>query len=492
MAKKYIIALDEGTTSARALIYDTVANKISGVVNHPIKQIYPNPGWVEHDPEEIWEAQLSSLKNVLKENDISLSEVYCIGITNQRETVVVWNKFTLKPIYNAIVWQCRRTADYCNEMRDYEEVIKTKTGLKLDAYFSATKIKWILDNVEGARLFAERGELVCGTIDTYLVCKLTKGKSFVTDYSNASRTMLYNIYQKCWDEDLLNLFDIPINILPKVVDSGGFVGNAELDGYSIPIYGVIGDQQSALFGQACFDAGMAKNTYGTGCFMLLNTGEKPICGGELLSTIAWGINGKITYALEGSIFNAGSCVQWLRDELGVIEKSSDTEELCFSVADTNGVYFVPAFTGLGAPYWDMGARGTIVGITRGVTKAHIVRAGMESMAYNTLAILQEMVKISGVEIKELRCDGGVSKDNFLMQFQADLLNKKVAKQASSECTALGAVYLSGLAAGVFKSFEEISEKVNILKYFMPNRENDNFDHLFEQWQKAVLKSKNWV
>ena len=368
-------------------------------------------------------------------------------------------------------------------------MIKAKTGLKIDAYFSATKIKWILDNVEGARELAEAGKLCAGTIDTYLAWKLSGGKCFVTDYSNAARTLLFNIHTLEWDDELLDLFDIPKSMLPKVVDSSGVVGTTDIFDADIPIAGICGDQQSALFGQACFDEGMAKNTYGTGCFMLLNTGSKVIPTKELLTTIAWGVDGKVTYALEGSIFNAGSVVQWMRDELKLIEKASDTEEMCLSIEDTNGVYLVPAFTGLGAPYWDMNARGTIVGLTRGVNRNHIVRAGMESMAYNTKAIFDKMTEDGGIEVKEMRCDGGVSRDNFLMQFQADMLGCTTNKQQSAECTAMGVVYLAGLATGVFTSLDDISNKINITRRFVPKMPKGKVDELYAGWNRAVAITK---
>ncbi|MCX4366433.1 MAG: glycerol kinase GlpK [Clostridia bacterium] len=487
MGKKYIIALDEGTTSARALVYDVESERIVGVVNKPFRQIYPRAGWVEHDPDEIWSEQLAALLEVKTLLEINFNDVYALGITNQRETVVVWNKETGEPVYNAIVWQCRRTSEYCSSLIDagYSGMIKEKTGLKIDAYFSATKIKWILDNVDGARKLADEGKLCAGTIDTFLIWKLTAGEKFVTDYSNASRTLLFNIHTLKWDEELLRLFGIPESMLPKVVDSSSNIGKTAIFGDEIVIGGIVGDQQSALFGQACFEEGMAKNTYGTGCFMLLNTGKKYIPTKELLTTIAWGIDGNVTYALEGSIFNAGSVVQWMRDEVKLIEKASDTEEMCLSVPDTDGVYFVPAFTGLGAPYWNMDARGTLIGITRGINKNHIVRAGMESMAYNTKAIFGRMLEESGITLKELRCDGGVSKDNFLMQFQADMLGCSTNRQQSTECTAMGAVYLAGLATGAFSSLEEISNKVTLIKRFTPSMPKDEVERRYNGWKKAV-------
>ncbi len=493
--KRYIIALDEGTTSARTLIYDCESNGIVNVINKPFKQYYPKPGWVEHNPDEIWEAQLSSLTDALQETGISPEEVYGIGITNQRETVIVWDKKIGKPIYNAIVWQCRRTTDMCEKIKRNVQLsanIRSKTGLVIDAYFSATKIKWILDNVEGAREKAEKGELCCGTIDTYLAYKLSEGNVFVTDYSNAARTLLFNISTLEWDDDLLELFGVPKSMLPKIVSNSEIVGNATVLGCDIPIAGLAGDQQSALFGQCCFEEGMAKSTYGTGGFILMNTGDKPVLSpSKLLTTIAWGVNGEITYAIEGSIFNAGSSIQWLRDELHLIETASETNEIASSVPDTAGVYVVPAFTGLGAPYWDMNARGAIVGLTRGANRSHLVRATLESMAYGTKDIFENMRKDSAITLKELRVDGGVARNDFLMQFQADMLNCNIIRPTSIETTALGVVYLAGLATGAFKNFKHLEKTIAFDRVFKPNMTEDIRKKKYVGWKKAVKRALDW-
>ena len=494
--KRYIIALDEGTTSARTLIYDCKTNKIANVVNVPFDQIYPKPGWVEHDPTEIWAAQYSSLVEAIARSKIKIQDIYGIGITNQRETVIVWDKITGEPIYNAIVWQCRRTTDMCEKIKRNVELshkIRQKTGLIIDAYFSATKINWILENVEGARERAERGELCAGTIDTYLIYKLTEGKSFVTDYSNAARTLLFNITTLTWDEDLLKLFNIPKCMLPEVVSNSEVVGYTSLLGNTdVAIAGIAGDQQSALFGQCCFEEGMAKSTYGTGGFILMNTGDKPVLSpSRLLTTIAWGVNGKVTYAIEGSIFNAGSSVQWLRDELHLIEKASETDAIASSVEDTAGVYVVPAFTGLGAPYWDMNARGAIVGLTRGANRSHVVRATLESMAYGTKDILDNMKQDSGVTLKELRVDGGVANNNFLMQFQADMLNCNIIRPTSIETTALGVVYLAGLATGAFKDLAELEQTIAFDKVFKPDMAKEIREEKYRGWKKAVKRALDW-
>ncbi len=493
--KRYIIALDEGTTSARTLIYDCESNGIVNVINKPFKQYYPKPGWVEHNPDEIWEAQLSSLTDALQETGISPEEVYGIGITNQRETVIVWDKKIGKPIYNAIVWQCRRTTDMCEKIKRNVQLsanIRSKTGLVIDAYFSATKIKWILDNVEGAREKAEKGELCCGTIDTYLAYKLSEGNAFVTDYSNAARTLLFNISTLEWDDDLLELFGVPKSMLPKIVSNSEIVGNATVLGCDIPIAGLAGDQQSALFGQCCFEEGMAKSTYGTGGFILMNTGDKPVLSpSKLLTTIAWGVNGEITYAIEGSIFNAGSSIQWLRDELHLIETASETNEIASSVPDTAGVYVVPAFTGLGAPYWDMNARGAIVGLTRGANRSHLVRATLESMAYGTKDIFENMRKDSAITLKELRVDGGVARNDFLMQFQADMLNCNIIRPTSIETTALGVVYLAGLATGAFKNFKHLEKTIAFDRVFKPNMTEDIRKKKYVGWKKAVKRALDW-
>ncbi len=494
--RRYIIALDEGTTSARTLIYDCKTNEIVNVVNQPFDQIYPKPGWVEHDPTEIWAAQYSSLVESIARSKIKISEIYGIGITNQRETVIVWDKKTGEPIYNAIVWQCRRTTEMCEKIKrnvSLSHKIRQKTGLIIDAYFSATKIKWILDNVEGAREKAERGELCAGTIDTYLVYKLTEGRSFVTDYSNAARTLLFNISTLEWDNELLELFDIPKCMLPKIVSNSEIVGYTSLLGnVDIPISGMAGDQQSALFGQCCFEEGMAKCTYGTGGFILMNTGDKPVLSpSKLLTTIGWGINGKVTYAIEGSIFNAGSSVQWLRDELHLIEHASETEAIASSVPDTAGVYVVPAFTGLGAPYWDMNARGAIVGLTRGANRSHVVRATLESMAYGSKDILENMKKDSAVTLKELRADGGAANNNFLMQFQADMLNCRIIRPSSIETTALGVVYLAGLATGAFNDLKHLEETITFDRVFTPQMDEETRQKKYAGWKKAVKRSLAW-
>ncbi len=458
---KYIIALDQGTTSSRAVLFDE-NQKIVGIAQKEFTQIYPKEGWVEHDPMEIWSSQSGVLAEVIAREGISQHDIIGLGITNQRETTIVWDKNTGKPVYNAIVWQCRRTAQICDELRKKEglvEYIKENTGLVLDAYFSGTKIKWILDNVEGAREKAEKGELLFGTVDTWLIWKLTNGKVHATDYTNASRTMIYNIKKLEWDEKLLKELGIPKSMLPEVKDSSGTFGYANLGGkggHRVPICGVAGDQQSALFGQACFEKGEAKNTYGTGCFLLMNTGEEMVQSKNgLVTTIAIGLNGKVQYALEGSIFVGGAVVQWLRDELRLVGESKDTEYFARKVKDNGGVYVVPAFVGLGAPYWDMYARGAILGLTRGANKNHIIRAALESIAYQTRDVLEAMQEDSGIELNGLKVDGGATANNFLMEFQSDILGKTVRRPTVLETTALGAAYLAGLAVGVWETKEEI-------------------------------------
>lgn len=494
---KYIIALDQGTTSSRAIVFDENQN-IIGKAQKEFTQIYPKTGWVEHDPMEIWASQSGVLAEVIAKTGISQHEIISLGITNQRETTIIWDKNTGKPIYNAIVWQCRRTAGICQELEEkgYREYIRKNTGLVLDAYFSGTKIKWILDNVEGAREKAERGELLFGTVDTWLIWKLTNGKSHVTDYTNASRTMIYNIHKLEWDEEMLKVLDIPKNILPKVQDSSGTFGYANLGGrggHRIPISGVAGDQQAALFGQSCFHKGEAKNTYGTGCFMLMNTGEKAIeSKNGLLTTIAIGLDGKIQYALEGSVFVAGASIQWLRDELGLIKDARETEALAQEVEDSGGVYVVPAFVGLGTPHWDMYARGTIVGLTRGSNRYHIIRATLESIAYQVKDVLEAMQKDSGIKLRNLKVDGGASANSFLMQFQADILDTIVARPEIIETTALGAAYLAGLAVGVWETKEEIAENWKIEKEFQAEMETEKREKLYRGWEKAVGRSKNWA
>lgn len=496
MQKRYILSLDQGTTSSRAVIFDNLTGKIVGMKNVPLQQIFPQPGWVEHDATSIYHDQLSAIKGAMEQADISSEKIACIGITNQRETVVVWDKDTGKPIYNAIVWQCRRTSDICDNLKigGLGEAIKHKTGLVIDAYFSGTKIKWILDNVEGAREKADKGELLAGTIDTWLVWNLSGGESHVTDYSNASRTMLYNIKELKWDKELLKELGIPEGMLPKVVSSSGVCAYAteNILGVKIPISGMAGDQHAALFGQACFKPGDAKNTYGTGCFILMNTGKTPVeSKNNLITTIAWGINNKVEYALEGSVFNAGSAIQWLRDELGVIENSHQSDTLAEEVADTGGVYVVPAFTGLGAPYWDMYARGTIIGITRGTNRKHIVRATLEAIAYQSRDVLEAMRLDSGIELNELKVDGGACVNEFLMQFQADILNIPVLRPSIRETTALGAAYLAGLGIGLWGNKDEIANAWHLEKTFEPSGNKKHFDSLHNKWKKAVERSMKW-
>ena len=495
MAKKYIIALDQGTTSSRAIIYDKDAHPI-GSKQKEFTQYYPHPGWVEHDAEELFKCQLKVLEGVLIDNEINKNEIAAIGITNQRETVVIWDKKTGKPVYNAIVWQCRRTANYCDELmkKGYKDVIREKTGLLIDAYFSGTKIKWILDNVLGVRERAEKGELLAGTIDTWLIWKLSGGKCHVTDVTNACRTMLFNIYECEWDKDLLELLNIPECLLPQVRDSSDIYCETDRNvcGFSVPIASAIGDQQAALFGQGCFNKGDAKNTYGTGCFMLMNTGDRPVYSEQLLTTIALGMNGKIEYALEGSVFIGGAVIKWLRDEVELISSAPEIDRLAESVPDTNGAYLVPAFVGLGTPYWDMYARATLVGLTRGVKKAHICRAALEGIAYEVKDVLDTMVKDSGTKINTLNVDGGACVSNIMMQFQADILNTKVCRPKNVETTALGAAYLAGLATGFWKSKEDILERRETERIFSPNMEEAKREELYKGWRKAVERAKNWV
>jgi len=494
--KNYVMAFDQGTTSCRAILFDK-EGKIVGVSQQEFAQIYPKAGWVEHDAMEIWGTQSGVARQVLEVNGIRPDEIAAIGITNQRETTVVWDKNTGRPIYNAIVWQCRRTADICEELKakGYEELIREKTGLVIDAYFSGTKIKWILDNVEGAREKAERGDLLFGTMDTWLIWNLTRGKVHVTDYTNASRTMIYNINTLEWDDELLEILNIPKSMLPEVRPSSEIYGTTDertFGGANIPIAGDAGDQQAALFGQACFEEGMAKNTYGTGCFLLMNTGEKPVKSENgLLTTIAWGLDGKVNYALEGSIFIAGAAIQWLRDELRLIYDSPQSEYYANLVPDTNGVYVVPAFTGLGAPHWDMYARGAILGLTRGVKREHIVRATLESIAYQTKDVIRAMEEDSKIKLNRLKVDGGASANNFLMQFQSDILGVPVDRPKIAETTAQGAAYLAGLAVGFWKDKEEIKDKWELNKTFDVNMDSDKREKLYSKWLKAVERSKDW-
>ncbi len=494
--KKYIMALDQGTTSSRAILFDQEGKNV-GTSQTEFTQIYPKPGWVEHDAMEIWGTQSGVARQVLEVNGVSPDEVAAIGVTNQRETTVVWDRETGKPIHNAIVWQCRRTSDLCDELKErgLSETVRDKTGLVIDAYFSGTKIKWLLDHVEGAREKAEKGKLLFGTIDTCLIWNLTRGKVHVTDYTNASRTMLFNIHSLEWDDELLEALEIPKSMLPEVKGSSeiyGYTDERTFGGAKIPIAGDAGDQHAALFGQACFEKGMAKNTYGTGCFMLMNTGEKPVRSENgLLTTIAWGRNGKITYALEGSIFIAGASIQWLRDELRIIYDAAQSEYYANLVEDTNGVYVVPAFTGLGAPHWDMYARGVIVGLTRGVRREHIVRATLESIAYQTKDVLTAMEEDSKIKLKTLKVDGGASANNFLMNFQADILGVPVKRTAVAETTALGTAYLAGLAVGFWKDLEEIRDKWEMDQEFVPSMEKEKKEALYRKWTKAVECAAGW-
>lgn len=494
MAKKYVIALDQGTTSSRAIIYDKNAHPL-GSVQKEFTQFYPIPGWVEHDPEEIFKSQLNVMQSVIIDNDIKMDEIAAIGITNQRETVVLWDKETGKPVYNAIVWQCRRTSSFCEKLisEGYEDSIREKTGLKIDPYFSGTKIKWILDNVSGLRERAEKGEILAGTIDTWLIWKLSAGAVHVTDVTNASRTMLFNIHTLDWDSDLLKLLDIPRCILPEVKDSSCVFCTTEPDicGFSVPIASAIGDQQAALFGQGCFQKGDAKNTYGTGCFMLMNTGSTPVKSKQLLTTIALGMKGEVQYALEGSVFMGGAVIKWLRDELELISSAPEVDRLAESVPDTNGAYLVPAFVGLGTPYWDMYARGTIVGLTRGVKKAHICRAALEGIAYQVKDVLETMIKDSNTPINSLNVDGGACVSNIMMQFQSDILNAKVHRPKNVETTALGAAYLAGLATGFWKSKEEILNQRETDMLFEPKMTEEKRNSLCKGWKKAVERSLNW-
>ncbi len=493
---KYIMALDAGTTSNRAILFDKDCRIVS-VAQREFTQIYPQPGWVEHDANEIWSTMLGVAVETIAKAGISAEDVAGIGITNQRETTIVWDKETGEPVYNAIVWQCRRTSEYCDSLKakGLEETIRQKTGLVIDAYFSATKLRWILENVEGVRERAEKGELLFGTVDTWLIWKLTHGRVHVTDYSNASRTMMYNINELKWDEEILAELGIPASMLPEVKDSSCVYGKASkhILGREIPIAGIAGDQQAALFGQQCWEKGHAKNTYGTGCFLLMNTGDSPVFSKNgLVTTLAWGIDGKVTYALEGSVFIAGASVQWLRDEMRLIDSAEDSEYMATKVKDTNGCYVVPAFTGLGAPYWNQYARGTIVGITRGVNKYHIIRATLESIAYETSDVLSAMEKDSGVRLNELKVDGGASANNFLMQTQADIINATVVRPSCLESTAMGAAFLAGLAVGYWKSRDELRTVISIDRIYKPEISEEERKSRLAGWQKAVGRSFDWV
>lgn len=490
MSEKYILTLDQGTTSTRAALVNK-QGEIIEIAQQEFTQHFPKSGWVEHDANDIWVSILSVMTTVLAKANVNPSQIAGIGITNQRETTMVWNRHTGVPVYRAIVWQSRQTAEICEQLRSdgYQEVFRAKTGLLIDPYFSGTKVKWILDHVEGARAQAERGDLCFGTMDTWLIWKLTGGRVHVTDYSNASRTLLYNIHELCWDEELLRILDIPSSLLPEVRSSSeiyGYTAGEQLFGQGIPIAGAAGDQQAALFGQACYDVGMAKNTYGTGCFMLMNTGDQAIASSKgLLTTIAWGIDGKVEYALEGSVFVAGSAVQWLRDGLRMIKSAKDSETYAVRVGSTEGVYVVPAFVGLGTPYWDSDTRGAVFGLTRGTSKEHFIRATLESLAYQTKDVLMAMEEDSGITLKKLRVDGGAVMNDFLMQFQSDILGVPVQRCANHETTALGAAYLAGLAVGFWRDRDEIEMQWKQERVFVPAMERDQQMRLYEGWTKAV-------
>ncbi|MBC8954410.1 glycerol kinase GlpK [Xenorhabdus sp. PB62.4] len=495
--KKYIVALDQGTTSSRAVVLDHDANIVC-ISQREFPQIYPKPGWVEHDPMEIWASQSSTLVEVLAKADISSDQIASIGITNQRETTIVWEKETGKPVYNAIVWQCRRTADICTKLKQkegLEEYIRHNTGLVVDPYFSGTKIKWILDNIEGVRQRAENGELLFGTVDTWLVWKMTQGRVHVTDYTNASRTMLFNIHNLDWDQKILDELGIPRIMLPKVAASSEIYGQTNIGGKGgtrIPIAGIAGDQQAALYGQLCVHPGMAKNTYGTGCFLLMNTGKDAVRSSHgLLTTIACGPRGEVNYALEGAVFVGGASIQWLRDELKLIADATDSEYFATKVKDSNGVYVVPAFTGLGAPYWDPYARGAIFGLTRGANSNHIIRATLESIAYQTRDVLDAMQADSGTRLQALRVDGGAVANNFLMQFQSDILGTRVERPEVRESTALGAAFLAGLAVGFWRDLDEVKSKSGIEKEFRPGIETTERNHKYNGWKKAVARAQEW-
>lgn len=490
--KQYILALDQGTSSSRAIVFDE-HGATCAVAQKEFRQIFPKSGWVEHDPHEIWSSQASVIAEAITTMDINGLNLAGIGITNQRETTIVWDSETEEPIYNAIVWQDRRTSDYCDELKKQgvTDMIRQKTGLIIDAYFSATKIKWILDNVPGARERANKGKLLFGTVDTWLIWRLTRGEVHVTDVTNASRTMLFNINTLEWDQELLDMFGIPRSMMPEVKSSSEIYGHTKttIFAHKVPISGIAGDQQAALFGQMCTEPGMVKNTYGTGCFLLMNSGEKPILSkNNLITTVAWKIGDKVNYALEGSIFVGGSVVQWLRDGLGVIRSSSEVEELASKVPDTNGVYFVPALTGLGAPWWDQYARGTIVGISRGTTTAHIARAALEGIAYQTLDIMNAMSLDAGIPLRELKVDGGASRNNLLMQFQADILGTRVIRPKVVETTAMGAAYLAGLAVGYWSSIDDIRKQWQVDHVFEPSWDEESMNRAKEGWHDAVKRT----
>ncbi|MCR5702870.1 MAG: glycerol kinase GlpK [Lachnospiraceae bacterium] len=492
--KKYLMALDQGTTSSRCIIFDKQGN-IVAMSQREFTQYFPQSGWVEHDADEIWASQVGVMAEAMAKSSIGPEEIAAIGITNQRETTIVWDKNTGKPIYNAIVWQCRRTADYVEELKNegYDKVIKEKTGLIADPYFSATKIRWILDNVEGARDKAEAGELLFGTVDTWLLYKLTKGEAFATDVTNASRTMLYNIHDLCWDDELLEKFGIPKSMLPEVKDSSTVYGYTDsiIFGEPVPIAGIAGDQQAALFGQCCFEAGQSKNTYGTGCFLLMNTGNEAVDSKHgLLTTIAIGRNGQVQYALEGSVFVAGAAIKWLRDEMKMIDNAAETDTIARSVPDSNGVYVVPAFTGLGAPYWDAYARGAVFGLSRGAGREHFVRATLESLAYQSLDVIRAMEEDASISVSSLRVDGGASANDFLMQFQADVLGGEIVRPKVAETTALGAAYLAGLAVGYYKDVDEIKNNWQKDKVFDAHMPEDERVRLYDGWKDCVARINN--
>ncbi|MGI6752567.1 MAG: glycerol kinase GlpK [Anaerovoracaceae bacterium] len=494
--KKYIMALDQGTTSSRCIIFNKKGEIVS-IGQKEFKQIFPHPGWVEHDPIEILTTQIHAVIEAMSKIGAAYTDIAALGITNQRETTVIWDRETGLPVYNAIVWQCRRTASICEDLKKsgMEDIIRERTGLILDAYFSGTKIKWILDNVEGAREKAEEGRILFGTVDTWLLWNLTGGNIHATDYSNASRTMLYNIKSLMWDRDILKALNIPASMLPEVLPSSGNLGetHSSFFGGPITIAGMAGDQQSALFGQNCFQPGMAKNTYGTGCFLLMNTGDKPVKSQRgLLTTIGWGEGGGVSYALEGSVFVAGAGIQWLRDELKILDNSAESERIALSLKDNGGIYFVPAFVGLGAPFWDPYARGLLIGITRGTSREHIIRAALESMAYQTWDVLQAMEMDSGIEITTLRADGGAAANGFLMQFQSDLIKKPVELPGHVETTAFGVACLAGLATGYWSSKEEISSLKSVSQTYLPGMEEGHRLKLMEGWRKAVKLSLGWA
>ncbi len=493
--QKYILSLDAGTTSNRAILFNH-EGKIVNVAQQEFEQIYPTAGWVEHDPVTIWQTQLKVAKEVIKKQNIKPEQIAAIGITNQRETTIVWNRETGKPLFNAIVWQDRRTAKFCDELKrkGMEKKVTEKTGLVIDAYFSGTKVNWILENVDGARALAEEGKLAFGTVDTWIIWNLTKGALHVTDVSNASRTLMFNIKSLEWDQELLDMVNVPKSMLPNVKSSSEVYGHTdkEIFGVEVPIAGIAGDQQAALFGQMCTEEGMVKNTYGTGCFVVMNTGDKPIVSkNRLLSTIGWQIDGKVTYALEGSIFIGGALVQWLRDQLGIIEKASDIEALANEVRDNGGVSFVQGFVGLGAPHWDQYATGTIIGLTRGTGKAHIARAALEAIAFRSMEVIETMVEDSGIELNELRVDGGASANNLLMQIQSDSINTKVVRPKVTETTALGAAYLAGLAVGYWKSIEEVKKQWHVDEIFNPVSDLTTIKEVIVNWKRATELSKNW-